>query len=250
MTDETTDETAVEGEGEGESRPTCLVTGASKGIGRAIALRMAHTHDIIAAARNEEALDLLAAEIGEAGGRCHTVVVDVTDAEAVATVLGDLRADVLVNNAGVATMKPFLELTAEEWHRMIDVNLNALYHVTRAVLPGMVERGRGHVLIIGSLAGKNTFVGGTAYTATKHAVMGFADSLMLEVREAGVKVSVVMPGSVATELFPEGTDTSWMLEPDDVAESVAFAVETPPWMLASRIEVRPLSPKRPRPATG
>ena len=231
---------------EREVRPTCLVTGASKGIGRAIALRMAHTHDIVAAARNEEALDALAAEIGEMGGRCHTLVVDVTDPVAVAAALSEVRADVLVNNAGVATMKPFLELTPEEWHRMIDVNLNALYHVTRAVLPGMAERGRGHVVFVGSLAGRNTFVGGTAYTATKHAVMGLAESLMLEVRDRGVKVSVVMPGSVETELFPEGTETSWMLEPDDVAEAVAYLVESPPWVLVGRLEVRPLRPKTPR----
>lgn len=228
---------------EPEPRPTCLVTGASRGIGRAIALRMAHTHDIIAAARSEEELDTLAAEIGEAGGRCHTLLLDVADPDAVSAALADVRADVLVNNAGVATMKPFLELTAAEWHRMIDVNLNALYHVTRAVLPGMVERRRGHVVIIGSLAGRNTFVGGTAYTATKHAVMGFAESLMLEVRDAGVKVSVVMPGSVETELFPEGTDTSWMLVPEDIAESVAYAVESPPWVLVGRLEIRPLRPK-------
>jgi 3-oxoacyl-[acyl-carrier protein] reductase len=231
---------------EQERRPTCLVTGASKGIGRAIALRMALTHDIIAAARSEDALDTLAAEIGELGGRCHTVVVDVADPAAVALALDELRVDVLVNNAGVATMKPFIELTAEEWHRMIDVNLNALFHVTRAVLPGMIERGSGHVLIIGSIAGRNAFAGGTAYTATKHAVMGFAESLMLEVRDAGVKVSVVMPGSVSTELFPDGTDTSWMIEPEDVAESVAHAVDTPPWVLVHRIEVRPLSPRRKR----
>ena len=245
-----TDDEMIEQNPERDVRPTCLVTGASKGIGRAIALRMAHTHDIVAVARDEAALDELAAEIGEMGGRCRTVVLDVTQPEAVAAALSEVRADVLVNNAGVATMKPFLELTAEEWHRMIDANLNALFHVTRAVLPGMVERGRGHVIVIGSLAGRNTFVGGTAYTATKHAVMGFADSLMLEVREAGVKVSVIMPGSVETDLFPSGTDTSWMLEPDDVAESVAYVVETPPWTLVGRLEVRPLSPKRKREELG
>jgi 3-hydroxy acid dehydrogenase / malonic semialdehyde reductase len=242
-----TDDAIERGAGdEIDKLPVCLVTGASKGIGRAIALRMAHTHDIVAVARNEDALDLLAAEIGEEGGRCHTLVVDVSDPAAVAAALGDLRVDVLVNNAGVATLKPFMELTAAEWHAMVDVNLNALYHVTRAVLPGMMERGYGHVLIIGSTAGRNTFAGGTAYVATKHAVMGFAESLMLEVRDAGVKVSVVTPGSVATELFPPGTDTSWMIEPEDVAESVAYAVDTPPWVLVHRVEVRPLSPRRKR----
>ena len=241
MTDETNEQDGGE-----EPRPVCLVTGASKGIGRAIALRMAQTHDVVAVARDEAQLDELAAEIGELGGRCHTIVCDVRDPQAVALSLGDVRCDVLVNNAGVATMKPFLQLTPEEWHAMVDVNLNALYHVTRAVLPGMVERQRGHVLIIGSTAGRNTFVNGTAYVATKHAVMGFAECLMLEVRDAGVKVSVVTPGSVETGLFPAGTDTSWMIEPEDVAESVAYAVDTPPHVLVHRVEVRPLSPKRKR----
>lgn len=240
MTDETNEQ-------EQEStRPVCVVTGASKGIGRAIALRMAQTHDVVAVARNEEELDALAEEIGELGGRCHTIILDITDAAAVAAALGDVRADVLVNNAGVATMKPFLQLTPEEWHAMVDVNLNALYHVTRAVLPGMVERKSGHVVLIGSTAGRNTFVNGTAYVATKHAVMGFSECLMLEVRDAGVKVSVIMPGSVETGLFPAGTDTSWMIEPEDVAETVAFAVDTPPHVLVHRLEVRPLSPKKKR----
>lgn len=247
MTDELNE--SIESEA-GERRPVCLVTGASRGIGRAIAMRMALTHDIVAVARSEEALDALAAEIGETGGRCHTVVLDIADPVAVAAALGDLRVDVLVNNAGVATMKPFMELTPAEWHGMVDINLNALYHVTRAVLPGMIERGRGHVLITGSTAGRNTFVGGTAYVATKHAVMGFAECLMLEVRDAGVKVSVIMPGSVATDLFPEGTNTSWMIEPEDVAESVAYVVDTPPWVLVHRLEVRPLSPKRKREDAG
>lgn len=227
-----------------EPRPVALVTGASKGIGRAIALRLAVTHDIIAAARSEDALDELGAEIAEAGGRCHTVVVDVSDPRLVAEAFRDVRADVLVNNAGVGHLKPFLELTPEEWHQMVDVNFNALYHVTRAVLPGMVERKRGHVIVIGSLAGRNTFVGGSCYAATKHAVNGFAESLMLEVRDANVKVSVVMPGSVATEFSPKHGDTSWMLQAEDIAEAVAYAVETPPNVNVSRIEMRPAVVKR------
>lgn len=226
-------------------RPVALVTGASRGIGRAIARRLAERYDIVATAtaRSRAELDALVQEIGAAGGRCTPVVCDVTDPQDVARALAGVECDVLVNNAGVATMKPFLELTPEEWHRMVDVNFNALYHVTRAVLPGMVERKRGHVVIIGSTAGRNTFVNGTCYVGTKHAVMGFAECLMLEVRDAGVKVSVVTPGSVGTELFPAGTNTSWMLEPGDVAESVWYAVDTPPTVLVHRVEVRPLTPK-------
>ena len=153
----------------------------------------------------------------------------------------------LVHNAGVGVMKPLLDLTPDEWHRMMDVNVNALFHVTRAVLPGMVSRGRGHVVIIGSIAGRSAFVGGAGYATTKHAVMGFAENLMLEVRDDGVKVSVVSPGSVATTFGgrtePKG---GGQLLADDVAAAVMAVVDTPPEVLLHRVEVRILSPKRPR----
>lgn len=226
--------------------PVALVTGASRGIGRAIALRLAESHDLVLVARDTGKLAETAHACEEAGVMVQVVAVDVRDGVATAAALTGLHVDVLVNNAGVAVMKPFLEMTAEEWNRQVEVNVNALYHVTRAVLPGMMQRGRGHVCIIGSTAGRNTFVGGTCYTGTKHFVMGFAESLMLEVRDAGVGVSVITPGSVATELFPEGTNTAWMLEPENIADAVAFAVTAPPHMLVHRLEVRPLSPKRPR----
>lgn len=232
------------------SRPVALVTGASRGIGRAIALKLAPSHNLILVARDAERLQALATECEAKGADVQVIRVDVRDGLAAAAALTGLHVDVLVNNAGVAVMKPFLEMTAEEWNRQVDVNVNALYHVTRAVLPGMVQRGRGHVCIIGSTAGRNTFVGGTCYTGTKHFVMGFAESLMLEVRDAGVAVSVITPGSVATELFPEGTNTNWMLDPENVADAVAFAVTAPPHMLVHRLEVRPLSPKRPRASFG
>ncbi len=228
-------------------RPTALVTGASRGIGRAIALRLAATHDVTAVARSPDDLARLADEVGAAGGRCDVVPLDVADPAAVAAALAGREVDVLVNNAGVGVLKPLLELTPAEWHRMVDVNLNALYHVTRAVLPGMVARGRGHVVIVGSIAGRSAFVGGAGYAATKHAVMGFAESLMLEVRDAGVKVSVVSPGSVATEFSGRGgPKAGGQLDPDDVAAAVAYAVATPPEVLVHRVEVRILSPKRPR----
>ena len=227
-------------------RSTALVTGASRGIGRATALRLARTHDVVALARSEEELDALAAEIGESGGRCRTITVDVANPLAVAEALDGVEVDVLVNNAGVGALKPFLELTTEEWHRMVDVNFNALFHVTRAVLPGMVERQSGHVVVIGSIAGRSAFAGGTCYAATKHAVMGFAESLLFEVRDRGVKVSVVNPGSVDTALSPkpEGTDTSWKLAPEDVAECIAQVVSTPPNVLQFAVEVRALKKGR------
>ena len=228
------------------TRPVALITGASRGIGRAISLALAPTHDLVVVARDESQLEETASLCRNAHAKVQSIVLDVTDASAVQLALGGLVVDVLVNNAGVAVMRPFLEMTAEEWHRMVNVNVNALYHVTKALLPGMVARGRGHVCTIGSIAGRNSFAGGTAYTGTKHFVMGFSESLMLEVRDAGVAVSVVMPGSVDTDLFPPGTNRTWMLEPKDVGDAVAFVVNSPAHMLVHRIEVRPLSPKRAR----
>ncbi len=225
-------------------RRAAVVTGASRGIGRAIAKRLSRDYHVVATARSRGALDALAAEIAGEGGTCTPLAVDLRDESAVAAALGSLQADVLVNNAGVVTKKPFLELTAAEWHEMVDVNLNALYHATRAVLPGMVARGSGHVVIIGSIAGRSAFVGGTCYAATKHAVMGFSESLLLEVRNSGVKISVVMPGSVATDMPGSEGDATWILGPDDVAESVAHVVATPPAVLVHRLEIRALKPPK------
>jgi 3-hydroxy acid dehydrogenase / malonic semialdehyde reductase len=218
---------------------TALVTGASRGIGRAIALRLAASYDIVAVARSKPELASLAKEIEAAGGRCRTIALDVADEQAVAAALGDVQCDVLVNNAGVATMKPFLQLSSAEWHRMVDVNFNALFYVTRAVLPGMVDRKHGFVVTIGSLAGRNTFVGGSCYAATKHAVNGFTESLMLEVRESNVRVAVVMPGSVATELTVASGDQSWKLTGAQIADAVWYLVSQPASVLVSRLEVRP-----------
>ena len=214
------------------TRPLAVVTGASRGIGRAIALRLATTHDILALARTKPALDKLSAEVQRLGATCRVAAVDVSDAPAV-----------LVNNAGVGPVKPFLELTPAEWNSMVDVNVNALYHVTRALLPAMIARKRGHVVIIGSIAGRSAFVGGTCYAATKHAAMAFAECLMLEVRNQGVKVSIVSPGSVATDFSPRN-DPGWMLSPEEVAESVAHVIETPADVLVHRVEIRALAPKK------
>ena len=224
-------------------KPLAVVTGASKGIGRAIALRLARDFDVLALARTKPALEELAAEISNAGGTCRVAAVDVTDPDAVARAIDGVDAEVLVNNAGVGPMKPMLELTPKEWHAIVDVNFNALYHVTRALLPRMVARRRGHVVVIGSIAGRSGFVGGTAYAGTKHAAMAFAECLMLEVRDHGVKVSIVNPGSVATE-FSHRSDPSWMLSAAEVAESVAHVIATPPDVLIHRLEIRALAPKK------
>jgi NADP-dependent 3-hydroxy acid dehydrogenase YdfG len=218
-----------------------LITGASRGIGRAIALRFARDgYEIAAVARKKRELDALCDEIDTTDARCRAIVLDVADGNAVARALGGIDVDVLVNNAGIGVIKPFAELPPEDWHRMVDVNVNALYHVTRAVLPGMIARRRGHVCTIGSIASRSAFLGGACYAGTKAFVTAWAESLMLEVREHGIKVSVVMPGSVATGFngnTPSEKD-AWKLTPDDVADTVASVVNTPPHVLLHRVEVR------------
>jgi 3-oxoacyl-[acyl-carrier protein] reductase len=226
-----------------------VVTGASRGIGRAVCLRLARDgYEIVAIARNVTELDTLAAEIVAAGGRCRTIVLDLTDADAIAPALAGIDASVLVNNAAVGIIKPFVEMKPDEWTQMIALNINALFHVTQAVLPPMMSRGSGHICTIGSIGGRSAWVGGSCYGATKAFVTSWAESLMLEVRDQGVKVSVVMPGSVATHFggkTPSASD-AWKISADDVADAVASVVNTPPSVLIHRLEVRTLNvpPKR------
>ena len=226
------------------ARPSVLVTGASRGIGRATCLRLARDgYDIVALARHEPELESLGKEIEEIGRKCRIIVVDLAYPLGIETVLSGVNVDVLVNNAGVGVTKPFMQLAPDEWNRMVDVNINALYHVTRAVLPHMIEHGRGHVCTIGSIAGRSAFVGGSCYAATKAFVTSFAESLLLEVRDRGVKVSVIMPGGVATE-FGGKTPTSadaWKLGAEDVADAVSYVVGTPDSVLVHRLEVRTLN---------
>jgi short-subunit dehydrogenase len=226
------------------AKPIAVVTGASRGIGRAIATRLAAEYNIVAAARSADQLESLSREIVAAGGTCRSVPIDVTDPAAVEASLGGIDAQVLVNNAGMGVLKPLLELTREQWIQMVDLNFNALFDVTRAVVPAMVARRSGHVVVIGSIAGRSPSVGGTCYAATKAAANSFAESLMLELREVGVKVSVVNPGSVSTS-FSERDNSSWALAASDVADAVASILATPPAVLVHRVEIRTLTvPKK------
>jgi short-subunit dehydrogenase len=222
-------------------KPTAVITGASRGIGRAIALRLAGQFEIAAVARSKDELASLAGEIHAAGGQCRPIVADITDPGAVAQSLAGIDAAVLVNNAGVGTIKPFMELTRDEWRQMVDVNFNAMFDVTRAVLPAMIARKSGHIVITGSISGRSAFVGGSCYAATKAAVNAFSESLMLELRDSGIKVSVVNPGSVATGFGSGWSAKSWALSAEAVADAVAQVIATPPNVLIHRMEIRTLT---------
>jgi 3-oxoacyl-[acyl-carrier protein] reductase len=153
---------------------------------------------------------------------------------------------VLVNNAGILIAKPFEELTLEEWDATMATNVRSLFLMTRAVLPAMRRRREGTIVNVASLAGRNGFVGGTAYTASKHAVLGFGRSLMLEARKDNVRVITICPGSVDTGLLRDQpmlkSDPSRILQPEDVADTILHSITIPGRALVSELDIRPTNP--------
>ena len=223
-----------------------LITGASSGIGRACAEAFAARGcRLLLAARREERLNELSAALRERHGtEVLTMVLDVRDREAVDEWVEGLpesrqRIDILVNNAGLARgLAPLHEGDVADWEEMIDTNLKGLLWVTRAVLPGMIARGRGHVINIGSIAGHEVYPGGSVYCATKHAVAALNRALAIDTLGTGVRVSSVDPGMVETEFSlvrfhgdverAEGVyDGLEALRGEDVAEAVVFCATRP-----------------------
>lgn len=234
------------------STQTALVTGATEGIGRATAFALGRAgYRVGVCARSADRLDelvrALRAEGIAASGRPADVGLEADVQAMVAHVAGELGpVEVLVNNAGVGFLKPFAELSLAEWDQTMATNLRSLFLVTREVLPGMRTRGRGAIVNIASLAGKNAVLGGTAYAASKHAVLGFSKSLMLEVRKEGVRVVAICPGSVETGFGSGRTvpkiSRSGVLLPEDVAEVVLGSLRLPERALMSEIDLRPANP--------
>ena len=234
-----------------------FVTGATSGFGAAIARRFARDgHRIIAAGRRVDRLDALRAELGDA---VFTVPLDVRDRaaveRAVAALPGDLAAiDLLVNNAGLALgLEPAQRASLDDWERMVDTNVKGLMTMTRAVLPGMVARDRGHVINIGSTAARWPYAGANVYGATKAFVHQFSLNLRADLLGTRVRVTVVDPGMVAGTEFSnvrfhgddaraaqvyEGADP---LTPEDVAETVSWVATLPARVNVNAIELMPVS---------
>ncbi len=236
------------------SKSTILVTGATSGFGDAIARRLVGDgHRVVATGRREERLRALADSLGPA---LHPFRLDVTDRQAVSALPESLpdgwrEIDVLVNNAGLArSTRPAHEAPVEGWDEMVETNITGLIHMTRALLPGMVERRRGHVVNIGSTAGFYPYPGGNVYGATKAFVRQFTLNLRADLVGTPVRATDIEPGLVGGSEFSAirlgsqdaadkvyaGTDP---LTPDDIAEQVAWVIGLPAHVNVNRIELMP-----------
>ena len=235
-----------------------LVTGASAGIGTAIAEALvAKGCRVICTARRRDRLEALAERLGDT---CHPVELDVADAKATAGLIDSLPEglrdiDILVNNAGhdVGGRQPFIHGDAEDWAAIIETNVTGLIRVSHAVIPGMVARGRGHVINLGSISGIGPAPECNVYTASKFAVHGLSRNLRMDFAGTGIRVTEIMPGTVRTEFGAarwdgdqERADAFYdsfatVLVPDDIARCVVFALEQPANMIVAEMVVMPTS---------
>jgi NAD(P)-dependent dehydrogenase (short-subunit alcohol dehydrogenase family) len=226
-----------------------IVTGGSKGIGLAIARAFVESGGQVAISARNEA-EVMHAARSLSGDRVLGVRADVRDpADCERLVAETVRnfggLDVLVNNAGVGRFANVAEMSLDDWRTVIDTNLSGVFYCTRAALPELRRRGGGFIVNISSLAGKNAFTGGAAYCASKAGLDQFSEALMQEVRHDNIRVSYVMPGSVATEFGGgSGAAAAWKLAPSDVARVVVDLVNHDARSLPSRVELRPSRPPR------
>lgn len=229
--------------------PVAVVTGASRGVGAAIAAHLAKLQfHVCLCSRNLEALTEICNRIMEIGGSasahsCDISIPEQVDAFAREVLGAHSRCDVLVNNAGSGdTQTPIHELSVKSWDAMLHVNLRGPFLMLRAFAPAMIAAGSGHVINIGSLAGKNPLPNGAAYAASKWGLLGLMLSAAEELRPHGVRVSVVSPGSIATGFAHHRdlpTDDSWKIAPEDIAEVVGNLVTQSDRSFISEVLMRP-----------
>lgn len=223
-----------------------LVTGASRGIGLAIARSLGRMGAKLSlCARDANRLEKAADEFRRQGIPVLAVAADVTRkgdidslVERTESSLGPV--EILVNNAGVGYFAPFQEAPEATWDSVLDTNLKSVFLASQAVARGMIVRRSGHIINIASLAGKNAFAGGSVYCASKWGLMGLTQCMAEDLRPFGIRVSVICPGTVATDFSPHaGKDPSKMLQPEDVAHAVEAIVTQDPHSFISDISIRP-----------
>jgi len=234
-----------------------LITGASSGIGRACAESFAREGaGLILAARRSDRIQRLCKSLGRHGTPCHGVALDVRDRRAVDEMIASLprnwaRIDLLINNAGLSRgLDPLHEGSPEDWEEMIDTNVKGLLYVSRAVIPGMVKRRRGHIVNLGSVAGHEVYPGGNVYCATKHAVDALTQGMLMDLVDTPVRVSTVDPGLVETEFsvvrFHGDRDRAkgpyqgiQPLTGKDIADAILFCVTRPAHVNVSQVRILP-----------
>ena len=232
-----------------------VVTGGNRGIGRGIVEALSREGARVAL--SARSADVAAAAARAIGGGAVGIGCDVRSYDAVRALFREVErvaggVDILVNNAGIGIFAPVADLAPDDWRAVIETNLNGVYYCCHEAIPLMRKRGGGYIFNLSSLAGRNAFPSAAAYNASKFGLNGFSEALMQEVRYDGIRVSYLMPGSVATEF---GTDTperaaraqskhDWALRPADVGEVVLDLLRSPKHALYSRVEMRPSQPPR------
>jgi NAD(P)-dependent dehydrogenase (short-subunit alcohol dehydrogenase family) len=227
-----------------------LITGSTKGIGLAIAESLvASGASVVINGRKQHEVDAVVARLSQsATGVVGGIAADVGTylecerlvAESAAALDG---LDVVINNAGLGVLKPIEQLTWEEWRLQIDVNLGGVWGCTKAAIPHLKQSADAWVINIGSLASRNSFANGTGYNASKFGLLGMTEAMMLDLRQHGIRVSIVMPGTVNTDFSGHGSPgRDWRLQAEDCALAVMQLLEFPKGAHVSRIEMRPARP--------
>lgn len=223
-----------------------LVTGAGRGIGKAVALMLGQAGcRVILTARTTEQLETVRGEIKAGGGDALAISADLTRDEEIVRLIEECQSrgsvDILINNAGWGKRAPVVKGSVEDWDRTFRLNLRAPMILAKGLLPAMIAKGKGAIINIGSVSGKSGEASGAAYSASKFGLIGFTQSLYEEVREHGIKVSVILPGFVDTPLIPPNRqlDRGKMIQADDIAQAVHYVLTSPDTCCPVEITVRP-----------
>ena len=229
---------------------TAYITGGSKGIGLGVAKAMlAKGMNVAITGRNRESLNVAIEVLNKVGnGEILAIESDVRDYESEKNAIGQVlkkwgTLDVVIANAGVGKFASIEDMSLEDWNSVIDINLTGVFHTVKASIPSMKES-KGYIITIASLAGTNFFKKGSAYNASKFGLVGFTQAIMMDLREYGVRVTTIMPGSVATYFnghVPSNED-SWKIQPEDIGQMIVDLLKMNPRTLPSKIEIRPSIP--------
>lgn len=231
-----------------KNQKSAFITGASKGIGYAVAKALAEAgYAVTITSRNEQEITVAASNLGDTA---RGVACDVKDHRAVQKAVDDHvdafgGLDVLFVNAGVGHFANVADMTIEQWQDVIDTNLSGAFYTVKAAISALKKKG-GYIFTLSSLAGKNPFEGGGAYNASKFGLNGLSEVLMLDLRKHDIKVTQIMPGSVAT-FFNDHTPSeadAWKIQPEDIAQLTVDLLNMPARTLPSRVEVRPSRPDK------